>query len=131
MAMEEYFSAVQKMEQLVLFPSLLRGVFVEQDETATADFGEKDLYEHYLQLKSIKLAVEGAQVPREKCKLPVTNKEEKKENRGDANLEELFYHHFTGLYHVLMTLTRKANALTRKYNDIIGEINQNDTMLTW
>uniref|UniRef100_A0A8C4VN60 Thyroid hormone responsive n=1 Tax=Gopherus evgoodei TaxID=1825980 RepID=A0A8C4VN60_9SAUR len=125
--MEEYFSAIRKMEQAVMFPSLLRGVYLEQqDDTSTGDFGNRDLYEYYMQLKSIKLAVEGRLAPLNEIKHQITSREEVQENGEEADLEGLLYHHFTGLYRVLTHLTRKANVLTRKYNEIIGQINQSE-----
>ncbi|CAM2095614.1 thyroid hormone-inducible hepatic protein [Caretta caretta] len=130
--MEEYFSAIHKMEQAVMFPSLLRGVYMEQqDDTSTGDFGNRDLYEYYIQLKSIKLTVEGRLEPLNESKHQITSREEVQENEEEADLEELLYHHFTGLYRVLTHLTRKANALTRKYNEIIGQINQSEMTHTW
>nr|XP_025044898.1 thyroid hormone-inducible hepatic protein [Pelodiscus sinensis] len=130
--MEEYFSAIRKMEHVVMFPSLLRGVYMEQqNDVATDDFGNRDLYEYYLQLKSIKLAMEGRLVPLNESKHQIiTSREEAQENGEEADLEQLLYYHFTGLYRVLSHLTRKANALTRKYNEIIGQINQSEITLT-
>ncbi|XP_052527352.1 thyroid hormone-inducible hepatic protein-like [Tympanuchus pallidicinctus] len=55
--MEQYFSATQKMEQEVMFPSLLRGVF-PQDGADPAAGGPADLYERYQLLKAIKPVVE-------------------------------------------------------------------------
>ncbi|XP_074838173.1 thyroid hormone-inducible hepatic protein [Carettochelys insculpta] len=130
--MEEYFSAIRKMEQAVMFPSLLRGVYMEQEEgTATGNFGNRDLYEYYLQLKSIKIAVEGQLVPLSESKHQISSREDVQESGEEADLEGLLYHHFTGLYRVLTHLTRKANDLTRKYNEIIGQINQNEITFTW
>ncbi|KFW60690.1 hypothetical protein AS28_00047, partial [Pygoscelis adeliae] len=56
--MEQYFSATQKMEQEVMFPSLLRGVFPQQEGAAPAAGGHADLYERYQLLKAIKPMVE-------------------------------------------------------------------------
>ncbi|KFQ68856.1 hypothetical protein N335_00010, partial [Phaethon lepturus] len=56
--MEQYFSATQKMEQEVMFPSLLRGVFPQQEGAAPAPGGHTDLYERYQLLKAIKPVVE-------------------------------------------------------------------------
>ncbi|XP_067389300.1 thyroid hormone-inducible hepatic protein [Emydura macquarii macquarii] len=123
--MDEYCSAIRKMEHTVMFPSLLRGVYMEQrDDTSTGDFGNKDLYEYYSQLKSIKLTLEGRLLPLNESKHQITSREEATENGEEADLEGLLYHHFRGLYRVLTHLTRKANALTKKYNEIIGQINQ-------
>uniref|UniRef100_A0A8C8RQY2 Thyroid hormone responsive n=1 Tax=Pelusios castaneus TaxID=367368 RepID=A0A8C8RQY2_9SAUR len=130
--MEEYFSAIRNMEQAVMFPSLLRGVYMEQqDDTSSAVSGNRDLYESYIQLKSIRLMLEGRLVPLNESKHQITNREEVQENGEESDLEGLLYHHFKGLYRVLTHLTRKANALTRKYDEIMGQINQSEITLTW
>lgn len=56
--MEQYFSATQKMEQEVMFPSLLRGVFPQQEGAAPDAKSHTDLYERYQLLKAIKPMVE-------------------------------------------------------------------------
>ncbi|KFZ65601.1 hypothetical protein N321_04375, partial [Antrostomus carolinensis] len=56
--MEQYLLATQKMEQKVMFPSLLRGVFLQKEGAAPAAGGHMDLYECYQLLKAIKPMVE-------------------------------------------------------------------------
>ncbi|XP_034971571.1 mid1-interacting protein 1-like [Zootoca vivipara] len=132
--MEGYVSAVRKMEQTVMFPSLLLGVSLEdQAETFESNSSngdsssERDLYEDYTLLKSIK--------GRAECGLahldfqnPSLKEEESKEK---ADLEDLFHYHVSGLHRVLTQLTRRANAVTSKYNEIMGQINQNEISLRW
>uniref|UniRef100_A0A670HSS4 MID1 interacting protein 1 n=1 Tax=Podarcis muralis TaxID=64176 RepID=A0A670HSS4_PODMU len=122
-AMERYVSAVRKMEQTVMFPSLLLGVSLEdQAETfetnsSNEDSSERDLYEDYTLLKSIKGRAEGAS--------------RKRRAKEKADLEDLFHYHVSGLHRVLTQLTRRANAVTSKYNEIMGQINQNEISLRW
>lgn len=132
--MEGYFSAVQKMEQTVMFPSLLLGVSMEDqrdaihgssDDRAPTD---RDLYEYFTLLKSIKLTAEGGLgALKDKC-LHI-REDEVKEEKGD--LEGLFHYHVSGLRHVLVELTRRANTVTSKYNEIMGQINRNEMSYRW
>ncbi|XP_042316384.1 thyroid hormone-inducible hepatic protein-like [Sceloporus undulatus] len=134
--MEGYFSAVRKMEQTVMFPSLLLGVSLEdQDGTFqannnnnnNANSGDRDLYEYYMLLKSIKSTAEGGLAPLKEKKLSIGLEEGKEE----ADLEGLFHFHVSGLHHVLTQLTRRANTVTSKYNEIMGQISQNQIYLQW
>nr|XP_060622960.1 thyroid hormone-inducible hepatic protein-like [Anolis sagrei ordinatus] len=121
--MEEYFSAVHKMEQTVMFPSLLQGVPLEgQEDTSNSSSEKKDLYEYYMLLKSIKLVVERGLLPRSHPTSHVREQEVKEEE----DLEGFFHYHISSLYHVLTQLTRRAHAVTSKYNEIMGQINGNE-----
>ncbi|XP_062983935.1 thyroid hormone-inducible hepatic protein-like [Elgaria multicarinata webbii] len=131
--MERYCSAVRKMEQTVMFPSLLQGVSLEdQDNTFEANScdgnsGDRDLYEYFTLLKSIKLMAESGLVPLSEKNSSVREEEDEEE----ADLEGLFHYHVSGLRHVLTQLTTKANTVTSKYNEIMGQINQNKISLRW
>ncbi|XP_066475548.1 thyroid hormone-inducible hepatic protein-like [Tiliqua scincoides] len=130
--MEGYFSAVRKMEQTVLFPSLLQGVSLKEgDDPSEADSCDKDLYEYYTQLKSIKLLVEGGLVPLNDRKPHVATQLQEQEGKEAVDLEGYFYYHVSSLYRVLTLLTRRANAVTVKYNEIMGQINQSENYLGW
>ncbi|NXM54923.1 M1I1B protein, partial [Illadopsis cleaveri] len=119
--MEQYFSATQKMEQEVMFPSLLRGVFPQQEGAAPAAESRTDLYERYQLLKAIKPMVEkglasvGDQSP--------TDADTALDEGADSNLEERLSHHVNGLQQVLTDLTKNTKALTRRYSQILEEIN--------
>uniref|UniRef100_A0A8C3R8U5 M1I1B protein n=1 Tax=Cyanoderma ruficeps TaxID=181631 RepID=A0A8C3R8U5_9PASS len=119
--MEQYFSATQKMEQEVMFPSLLRGVFPQQEGAAAAAESRTDLYERYQLLKAIKPMVEkglasvGDQSP--------TDADTDTDEGADSNLEERLCHHVNGLQQVLTDLTKNTKALTRRYSQILEEIN--------
>ncbi|XP_033001911.1 mid1-interacting protein 1-B-like [Lacerta agilis] len=131
--MEGYVSAVRKMEQTVLFPSLLLGVSLEdqaetfETDSSNGDSGERDLYEDFTLLKSIKGRAEVGLAPLD-FQDPSLKEEESK---GKADLEDLFRYHVSGLHRVLTQLTRRANAVTSKYNEIMGQINQNEISLRW
>ncbi|KFV41422.1 Mid1-interacting protein 1-B, partial [Tyto alba] len=99
--MEQYFSATQKMEQEVMFPSLLRGVFPQQEGTAPATGGHADLYERYQLLKAIKPMVEkGLASVNEQC-LSGADADTAPGEGADSNLEERLSHHVNGLQQVL------------------------------
>lgn len=128
--MEGYFSAVRKMEQTVLFPSLLRGVSLE-GAPSEADNCDKDLYEYYTQLKSIKLLVEGGLVPLNDRKPHVATQLQEQEGKEATDLEDYFYYHVSSLYRILTLLTRRADTVTMKYNEIMGQINQSEHYFGW
>ncbi|NWU36197.1 M1I1B protein, partial [Hylia prasina] len=125
--MEQYFSATQKMEQEVMFPSLLRGVFPQPEGAAPAAESRTDLYERYQLLKAIKPMVEkglasvGDQSPTEADSN--TNTDTSLDEAADSNLEERLSHHVNGLQQVLTDLTKNTKALTRRYSQILEEIN--------
>uniref|UniRef100_A0A8C5WVK1 Mid1-interacting protein 1 n=1 Tax=Laticauda laticaudata TaxID=8630 RepID=A0A8C5WVK1_LATLA len=124
--MQRYFSAVRHMEQTVMFPSLLQGVLLEDQEDPAGINSEKkcprdrDLYDYFTLLKSIKSTVESGLPPLNEKSLS-----SREEAREKTDLEGLFRYHISGLYHVLTQLTTRANAVTSRYNEILGQINQN------
>ncbi|NXB61821.1 M1I1A protein, partial [Struthidea cinerea] len=124
--MEQYFSATQKMEQEVMFPSLLRGVFPQQEGAAPGAKSHTDLYERYQLLKAIKPMVEKglASVSDQSSTGADTDMDTSSDSNeaGDAQLEERLSHHLSGLQQVLTHLTRDTNALTRRYSQILEQI---------
>ncbi|NWZ27163.1 M1I1B protein, partial [Asarcornis scutulata] len=129
--MEQYFSATQKMEQEVMFPSLLRGVFPQQERDGETphEGGPTDLYERYQLLKAIKPVVErglasvtdpGGSGDAE------DNAEASPADGAEGNLEERLSHHVNGLQQVLTDLTKNTKALTRRYSQILEQINLSD-----
>ncbi|NXI06417.1 M1I1B protein, partial [Pachycephala philippinensis] len=135
--MEQYFSATQKMEQEVMFPSLLRGVFPQQEGAARDTESHTDLYERYQLLKAIKPMVEkglasvsdqspaGADTDTDMDTSLDSNE------AGDAQLERRLSHHLSGLQQVLTHLTRDTNALTRRYSQILEQINLSEGQPSW
>ncbi|NXC39066.1 M1I1A protein, partial [Penelope pileata] len=121
--MEQYISATQKMEQEVMFPSLLRGVF-PQDEAAPDAGDSMDLYERYQLLKAIKPVVErGLASVTDQSPAGDTDTDVAPDDEVDGNLEERLSHHMNGLQQVLTDLTKNTKALTRRYSEILEEIN--------
>ncbi|NXQ93778.1 M1I1B protein, partial [Sagittarius serpentarius] len=120
--MEQYFSATQKMEQEVMFPSLLRGVFPQQEGAAPAAGGRADLYERYQLLKAIKPVVEKGLASVTDQSLTGTDADTALGEGADSNLEERLSHHVNGLQQVLTDLTKNTKALTRRYSQILEQI---------
>ncbi|NXG92078.1 M1I1B protein, partial [Stercorarius parasiticus] len=121
--MEQYFSATQKMEQEVMFPSLLRGVFPQQEGVAPAAGGPTDLYERYQLLRAIKPMVEKGLSSVNDPIPTVTDADTALDEGADSNLEERLSHHVNGLQQVLTDLTKNTKALTRRYSEILEQIN--------
>ncbi|NXT04635.1 M1I1B protein, partial [Prunella fulvescens] len=123
--MEQYFSATQKMEQEVMFPSLLRGVFPQEEGAAPAAESRTDLYERYQLLKAIKPVVEKglASVGDQSPAGADSDADTALEEGADSNLEERLSHHVNGLQQVLTDLTKNTKALTRRYSQILEQIN--------
>uniref|UniRef100_A0A8C4UFU2 M1I1B protein n=1 Tax=Falco tinnunculus TaxID=100819 RepID=A0A8C4UFU2_FALTI len=120
--MEQYFSATQKMEQEVMFPSLLRGVFPQQEGAAPAAGGHTDLYERYQLLKAIKPVVEKGLASVTDQSQSSANSDTSLDEGADSSVEERLSHHVNGLQQVLTDLTRNTKALTRRYSQILEEI---------
>ncbi|XP_048837977.1 mid1-interacting protein 1-B-like [Brienomyrus brachyistius] len=121
-ALRCYSTAVQDMEQTVMLPSLLREVLCEEDPDQAAADG--DLYECYLRLKAIQAVVESGLVL-------VDDHRVKAHQALDRTLEPLletepeavFHFHLKGLLSVMGNLTKKSQAVTAKYLDIVGLTN--------
>ncbi|KFP36141.1 Mid1-interacting protein 1A [Chlamydotis macqueenii] len=120
--MEQYFSATQKMEQEVMFPSLLRGVFPQQEGETPAKGGHRDLYERYQLLKAIKPMVEKGLSSVNDQTSTGANADTALDEGADSNLEERLCHHVNGLQQVLTDLTKNTKALTRRYSQILEQI---------
>ncbi|XP_074906549.1 mid1-interacting protein 1-B-like [Buteo buteo] len=129
--MEQYFSATQKMEREVMFPSLLRGVFPQQEGAAPATGGRADLYERYQLLKAIKPVVEKGLASVTDQSPPGTDADPASDEGADSNLEERLSHHLAGLQQVLTHLTRDTNALTRRYSQILEQISPSEGQPSW
>ncbi|XP_027322545.3 mid1-interacting protein 1A [Anas platyrhynchos] len=133
--MEQYLSATQKMEQEVMFPSLLRGVFPQQERDGEApEGGPTDLYERYQLLKAIKPVVERglASVTDPGSSGDAEDDAEAAADDGaEGNLEERLSHHLAGLQQVLSHLARDTTALTRRYSQILEQISPSDGQPSW
>ncbi|NXJ75052.1 M1IP1 protein, partial [Trogon melanurus] len=143
-AMNRFIGAVNNMDQTVMVPSLLRDVPLLLEELDAAGavcpprdaalspgdpgayFSRRDMYSHYVLLKSIRNDIEwgvvqppaGEEGARKKDKLGGGGPAE--EGDGEEDLEKQFHYHLSGLHSVLSKLTRKANVLTNRYKQEIG-----------
>ncbi|XP_072466854.1 thyroid hormone-inducible hepatic protein [Notamacropus eugenii] len=125
--MDRYSATVRNMEQVVMIPSLLRDVALEDPDcdTPTDEAGVHDFYSYYTMLKSIRVDVDNGLLPKDKWKDKVINsdeedEEDEEEKRGELDLEAQFHLHFSSLHHILTHLTLKANEVTKKYQEITG-----------
>ncbi|XP_065600074.1 mid1-interacting protein 1 [Cyrtonyx montezumae] len=138
-AMNRFIGAVNNMDQTVMVPSLLRDVPLLLGELdaagavcperepgpAGAYFSRRDMYSHYVLLKSIRNDIEwgvvqqaaGEEAARKKDKLGGGPAED---DEAEEDLEQQFHYHLSGLHSVLSKLTRKANVLTNRYKQEIG-----------
>ncbi|KAM8821348.1 mid1-interacting protein 1A-like [Eudromia elegans] len=127
--MEQYLSATQRMEREVLFPSLLRGVFAEPPEAGAG--AHADLYERYQRLRSMRPVVQSGLDGGSERSAPRDGVHAEPEAAAGAELEERLCHHLQGLRQVLAHLTRDANAVTRRYSQILEQISPGEGQPSW
>ncbi|NXE11551.1 M1IP1 protein, partial [Lophotis ruficrista] len=86
-----------------------------------AFFSRRDMYSHYVLLKSIRNDIEwGVVQPPAGEEAAARKKDKLEEGEGEEDLEKQFHYHLSGLHSVLSKLTRKANVLTNRYKQEIG-----------
>lgn len=132
--MDRYSAVVRNMEQVVMIPSLLQDVQLSAHGLQSQP-GTPDLYNCFTMLKAIRVDVDHGLLPREEWQAKVAGgkaskaedeaaeTEEAEEERvaGQLDLEAQFHLHFSSLHHVLTHLTLKAEEVTRKYQEMMGE----------
>ncbi|XP_072519352.1 mid1-interacting protein 1-like [Salminus brasiliensis] len=138
--MNRFIAAANNMDETIMVPSLLRDVPLdEQDEALVASDNnneptcpskQRDMYEHYLLLKSLKNDMEWGLLKREMAggasflEMAVKQEEEQQVtselNEGSSDLESQFHFHLSGLFGVLSKLTVQADHLTNRYKREIG-----------
>ncbi|XP_042545662.1 thyroid hormone-inducible hepatic protein [Dipodomys spectabilis] len=132
--MDRYSAVVHNMEQVVMIPSLLRDVQLNgPGDQAQED--TPDLYTYFTMLKTICLEVEHGMLPKEewlakvagvhtdKAENEIAERVEAQEERvSEMDLEARFHLHFSSLHHILTHLTLKAQEVTRKYQELTGQI---------
>ncbi|XP_059127100.1 thyroid hormone-inducible hepatic protein [Peromyscus eremicus] len=135
MVMDRYSAVVRNMEQVVMIPSLLRDVQL-CGHGGSVQEGAPDLYTYFTMLKTICVEVEHGLLPREEWQAKVAGSEardteneaaeaeEAEEERisGELDLEAQFHLHFSSLHHILTHLTQKAQEVTRKYQEMTGQV---------
>lgn len=142
--MNRFIAAANNMDETIMVPNLLRDVPLEEQESHASvshnnnnnnnepSFPNKqrDMYEHYLLLKSIKNDMEWGLLKREMAggasflEMAV-KQEELPQIKGEAveegpDLEGQFHYHLHGLFSVLSKLTVQADHLTNRYKREIG-----------
>ncbi|XP_066506170.1 mid1-interacting protein 1-like [Hoplias malabaricus] len=144
--MTRFIAAANNMDETILVPNLLRDVPLDEqeEEEASVHFNsnnnnneeprpcsskQRDMYEHYLLLKSIKNEMEWGLLKRELAggasflEIAVKQEEHPLVNEGqaeDSDLERQFRFHLRGLFGVLSKLTVQADHLTNRYKREIG-----------
>ncbi|TRY56888.1 hypothetical protein DNTS_031014 [Danionella cerebrum] len=138
--MNRFIAAANNMDETIMVPSLLRDVPLEdQDCKASVSHNnnqpsfpskQRDMYEHYLLLKSIKNDMEWGLLKRDLgggasfLEMAVKQEESSQVNGEPAeegsDLEGQFHYHLRGLFMVLSKLTVQADHLTNRYKREIG-----------
>ncbi|XP_061690732.1 mid1-interacting protein 1-like [Syngnathoides biaculeatus] len=145
--MHRFMAAANNMDETIMVPSLLRDMPLEEQAAGRiepnnnnnnnhlhedASKQQRDMYEHYLLLKSIKNDMEWGLLKRELStgasflEMAVKQQEEHKAASGapdpddNADLERQFHFHLRGLFGVLSKLTLQADHLTNRYKREIG-----------
>lgn len=139
--MNRFIAAANNMDETIMVPSLLRDVPLEdQDSQASVSHNnnnvppfpskQRDMYEHYLLVKSLKNDMEWGLLKREMgggasfLEMAVKQEEPPQVNGGSveegSDLEGQFHYHLHGLFAVLSKLTVQADHLTSRYKREIG-----------
>ncbi|XP_017263551.1 mid1-interacting protein 1-like [Kryptolebias marmoratus] len=136
--MHRFIAAANNMDETIMVPSLLRDVPLEERAAANNNNNveppctnkQRDMYEHYLLLKSIKNDMEWGLLKEMRGGASflemAVKQEEQKPLTGDlllddnADLEHQFHYHLRGLFGVLSKLTIQADHLTNRYKREIG-----------
>uniref|UniRef100_A0A3P8ULJ5 MID1 interacting protein 1, like n=1 Tax=Cynoglossus semilaevis TaxID=244447 RepID=A0A3P8ULJ5_CYNSE len=118
--MHRFIAAANNMDETIMVPSLLRDLPLEEVE-ANNNNKQRDMYEHYQLLKSIKNDMEWGLLKREMNSggfLEMTVKQEEQQVQeqvlpdSSSDLEHQFHFHLRGLFGVLSKLTMQADDLT-------------------
>ncbi|KAG9335512.1 hypothetical protein JZ751_004538 [Albula glossodonta] len=140
--MNRFIAAANNMDETIMVPSLLRDVPLEDLDSLVVDNNnsiepsdpgkQRDMYEHYLLLKSIKNDMEWGLLKREAggraSFLEMAVRQEEEQPKGGEvmscdetlDLESQFHYHLRGLFGVLSKLTLQADHLTNRYKREIG-----------
>lgn len=155
--MHRFIAAANNMDETIMVPSLLRDLPLEEQQQAVVGEMEpnnnhdsssqelsipskqRDMYEHYLLLKSIRNDMEWGLLKKEMnsgasfLEIAVKQQEEEAQKvhkqqgmtgelllEDNSDLEHQFHYHLRGLFGVLSKLTLQADNLTNRYKREIG-----------
>lgn len=146
--MHRFIAAANNMDETIMVPSLLRDVPLEEqaaaevepnnnnnnDDEPVCPIKQRDMYEHYLLLKSIKNDMEWGLLKKEMSsgasflEMAVKQEEQRPQQSvtgellldDNSDLERQFHYHLRGLFGVLSKLTLQADHLTNRYKREIG-----------
>ncbi|XP_041051825.1 mid1-interacting protein 1-B-like [Carcharodon carcharias] len=120
-ALNRFITAVTVMGETIMVPSLLLDLPVEEEDNHSESnvSKQRDMYENYLLLKSIRNDIEWG-IPNEQIKSDLESRKAREEDTDSGDLQRLFHHHVNGLYNVLSKLTLQANHLTNRYTRELG-----------
>ncbi|XP_008273890.1 mid1-interacting protein 1-like [Stegastes partitus] len=142
--MHRFIAAANNMDETIMVPSLLRDMPLEEQAANQVEANnnnhhleepcpnkQRDMYEHYLLLKSIKNDMEWGLLKREMSSgasfLEMAVKQEEQQPvtgelpvDDNSDLEHQFHYHLRGLFGVLSKLTLQADHLTNRYKREIG-----------
>lgn len=143
--MHRFIAAANNMDETIMVPSLLRDVPLEEQAASEVEPNnnnnheppcsnkQRDMYEHYMLLKSIKNDMEWGLLKREMSsgasflEMAVKQQEEQQQPvtrdlvlDDNSDLEHQFHYHLRGLFGVLSKLTLQADHLTNRYKREIG-----------
>ncbi|XP_023134077.1 mid1-interacting protein 1-like [Amphiprion ocellaris] len=139
--MHRFIAAANNMDETIMVPSLLRDLPLEEQAASQLEANnnnneppcpnkQRDMYEHYLLLKSIKNDMEWGLLKREMSSgasfLEMAVKQEEQQpvtgelQDVSSDLEHQFHYHLRGLFGVLSKLTLQADDLTNRYKREIG-----------
>lgn len=143
--MQRFIAAANNMDETIMVPSLLRDLPLEEQGAAEVEPNnnntnelpcpnkQRDMYEHYLLLKSIRNDMEWGLLKEMSggatfLEMAVKQEEvvQKQSVTGDlllednSDLEHQFHYHLRGLFGVLSKLTLQADHVTNRYKREIG-----------
>lgn len=153
--MHRFIAAANNMDETIMVPSLLRDLPLEEQQAAASGLEpnnnqhnsnhelsipskQRDMYEHYLLLKSIRNDMEWGLLKKEMNSgtsfLEIAVKQQEEEQavhkqqgvsgelllEDNSDLEHQFHFHLRGLFGVLSKLTLQADDLTNRYKREIG-----------
>ncbi|XP_018589192.1 mid1-interacting protein 1-like [Scleropages formosus] len=135
--MNRFIAAANNMDETIMVPSLLRDVPLEEqgskslpnDNEVAFPSKQRDMYEHYLLLKSIRNDMEWGLLRQDMANGAYREQAIHQEedpcggliaSNDDLDLEGQFHYHLRGLFGILSKLTVEADRLTNRYNREIG-----------